>query len=178
MTIVGLGTIGMEVAKRAHAFGMRVTGVRRRLDQPSPAFCDRVFSPDQLDDALRGCDVLVLSAPAIPETDRLIDAKRLSLLNQGAFVVNVARGRIIDESELTLALQEKRLGGAVLDVFNREPLPATSPLWTLPNVIVTPHCSGIRGDHWDDAINLFIENLRRFLQGQPLLNLVDPRLGY
>lgn len=178
MTIVGLGTIGVEVAKRAHAFGMSVTAVRRRLDQPMPPFCGRVLGSDQLDDALRGCDVLVLSAPSIPETDRLIGARRLSMLNRGAIIVNAARGRIVDEMELIRALEDGRLGGAVLDVFDREPLPATNVLWTLPNVVITPHCSGVRGDHWDDAIGLFGENLRRFQHGQPLLNLVDTRAGY
>jgi phosphoglycerate dehydrogenase-like enzyme len=178
MTIVGLGTIGVEVSKRAHAFGMHVTAVRRRSDRPKPAFCDRVLGSDQLEDALRGCDVLVLSAPPIPETDRLISASRLALLKPGAIVVNVARGRIIDEAALIAALQDRRLGGAVLDVFDREPLPSASPLWTLPNVVITPHCSGVREDHWDDAINLFIENLARFRRGEELINLVDPRAGY
>jgi phosphoglycerate dehydrogenase-like enzyme len=178
MTIVGLGTIGVEVAKRAHAFGMRVTAVRRRSDRPKPEFCDRVFGADHLDDALRGCDVLVLAAPPLPETDRLISSPRLALLNEGAIVVNVARGRIIDEAALISGLQDGRLGGAVLDVFDREPLPAASPLWTLPNVVITPHCSGVREDHWIDAITLFGENLRRYRSGEPLINMVDPRAGY
>jgi phosphoglycerate dehydrogenase-like enzyme len=178
ITIVGLGTIGAEVGKRADAFGMRVTAVRRRSDQPKPAFCDRVLGSDQLDDALRGCDVLVLAAPPVPETDRLINAARLAMLNRRAVVVNVARGRIIDEAALIAALQDGRLGGAVLDVFDREPLPAASPLWALPNVVITPHCSGVREDHWDDAIDLFIDNLGRFQRGEPLTNLVDPRAGY
>jgi phosphoglycerate dehydrogenase-like enzyme len=178
MTIVGLGTIGLEVARRAHAFGMNVTAVRRRLDQPMPAFCDRVFGAEHLDDALPGCDILVLSAPAIPQTDRLIDAKRLSMLNRGAIVVNVARGRIVDEKEMSRALEDDRLGGAVLDVFDREPLPADSVLWNLPNVVITPHCSGVRGDHWDDSIDLFIDNLRRFQSGRPLRNVVDSQAGY
>jgi phosphoglycerate dehydrogenase-like enzyme len=178
MTIVGLGTIGVEVAKRAHAFGLRVTAVRRRHDQPKPDFCDRVLGTDQLDDALRGCDVLVLAAPAVPDTDRLISAARFALLNRGAVVINVARGRIVDQAALVQALQDGQLGGAILDVFDREPLPPASPLWDLPNVIITPHCSGIRRDHWDDAIDLFSENLRRFQRGEPLLNLVDTLAGY
>ncbi|HEY9229468.1 MAG TPA: NAD(P)-dependent oxidoreductase, partial [Gemmatimonadaceae bacterium] len=100
MTIVGLGTIGIEIAKRAHAFGMKVTGIRRRTNEPCPSFVERVLTPDQLDESLVGCDVLVLAAPAVAATHRLIGAERLALLNPGAMVVNVARGAIIDEAAL------------------------------------------------------------------------------
>jgi phosphoglycerate dehydrogenase-like enzyme len=178
MTILGLGTTGMEVARRAHAFGMRVTGIRRRPGQPRPPFVDRVFGPDQLDEALRECGVLVVSAPALPETDRLIDARRIALLNNGAIIANVARGNIVDERAMIEALASGQLGGAVLDVFDREPLDPASPLWTFPNVVITPHSSGFRPDHWDNVIALFGENLRRFQRGEPLLNLVDCSAGY
>src|SRR5688572_20785594 len=130
MTIVGLGSIGQEIARRAHAFGMKVTGVRRRVEQQKPAFVERVFGPDQLDESLRGCDVLVLAAPFLAQTDRLIGEARISLLNRGAIVVNVSRGQIIDEEAMTRALQSGHLGGAVLDVFEREPLDTSNPLWT------------------------------------------------
>jgi phosphoglycerate dehydrogenase-like enzyme len=178
MTIVGFGTIGQEVARRAHAFGMRVTAVRRRLDQPAPPFVDNIAGPDRLDDALRGCDVLVISAPFLPDTDRMIRAAQIALLNPGAIIVNVARGRIIEETALLAALQNGRLGGAVLDVFEREPLDPASPLWNLPNVVISPHCSGVRPDHWDEVIDLFSENLRRFQSGEPLLNMVNSEAGY
>jgi phosphoglycerate dehydrogenase-like enzyme len=178
MTIFGLGTIGMEVARRAAAFGVRVRGVRRRNDQPLPDFVERVFGPDQLDEALRSSDILVVSAPFLPETDRRIASEQLALLQRGAVVVNVARGQIVDEAALIAALQSGQLGGAVLDVFDREPLDTSSPLWTLSNVIVTPHCAGFREDHWDDVIDLFSENLRRFQSGRPLLNTVDLQTGY
>jgi phosphoglycerate dehydrogenase-like enzyme len=178
MTIVGLGTIGQEVARRAHAFGMRIIGVRRRVDQPKPPFVDRIAGPSELDDTLRGCDALVIAAPSITETDRLIGAERLAMLNHRAVVINVARGKIIDEAALIQALQNGHLGGAVLDVFEREPLDPASPLWTLPNVIISPHVSGVRPDHWDEVIDLFSENLQRFERGEPLLNLVDVRVGY
>jgi phosphoglycerate dehydrogenase-like enzyme len=178
MTIVGLGTTGQEVARRAHAFGMRVTGVRRRLDQPKPPFVDRIAGPGELDDTLRGCDVLVVAAPFIAETDRMIGAERLATLSHGAIVINVARGRILDEAALIAALQNGHLGGAVLDVFEQEPLNPDSPLWTLPNVIISPHVSGVRPDHWDEVIDLFSENLRRFQRGEELLNLVDVEAGY
>src|SRR2546427_3666354 len=178
MTIVGLGTIGHEVARRAHAFGMRVIGIRRRTDQPKPSFVDRIAGPDELESALRGCDVLVIAAPFSDQTDRLMSGERLAMLNRGAIVINVARGQIIDEAALISALESGHLGGAVLDVFRHEPLDPASPLWTLPNVIISPHVSGVRPDHWDEVIDLFLENLRRFEHGDPLLNLVDVRAGY
>jgi phosphoglycerate dehydrogenase-like enzyme len=178
MTIVGLGTIGREVAHRAHAFGMRVTAIRRKIAEAKPAFVEHIAGPEQLDDALRGCDVLVVSAPSIAETDRLINAGRLALLNRGAIVINVARGKIIDEAALIAALRNGHLGGAVLDVFEHEPLEPQNPLWTLPHVIISPHVSGVRPDHWNDVIDLFSENLQRFERGEPLLNAVDVHAGY
>jgi phosphoglycerate dehydrogenase-like enzyme len=178
MTIVGLGTIGLEIARRAHAFGMRVTGVRKRVDQPLPEFVDRVVGPQQLDDALKGCDVLVVSAPGVAETAGMIGAAELGLLNLGAIVVNVARAQIVDEPALLAGLGSGRLGGAVLDVFEREPLDAESPLWSIPNVVLTPHASGFRESHWDEVVDLFSENLRRFERGAVLLNPVDAHAGY
>jgi phosphoglycerate dehydrogenase-like enzyme len=178
MTILGFGTIGQEVARRAHAFGMRVTGIRRRLDQPLPPFVDRMMGGNQLDEALRGADVLVISAPFLQETDRMIRAEQLALMNPGAILINVARGKIVDEPALLDALHSGQLGGAVLDVFEREPLDAASPLWDLPNVIISPHSSGVRPDHWEEIIDLFSENLRRFQSGETLLNAVDCKAGY
>ena len=178
MTVVGLGTIGIEVAKRAHAFGMSVTGVRRRVDEPRPDFVDSVVGPDRLGDALTGCDVLVLSAPGVSSTNRMIGAEQLAMLNDGAVVVNVARGQVIDEAALRAALASGKLRGAVLDVFDREPLDADSPLWSMPNVVITPHTSGFRASHWDDVIELFTDTLRRFLVGEPLRNPVDAAAGY
>jgi phosphoglycerate dehydrogenase-like enzyme len=178
MTVLGFGTIGQEVARRAHAFGMRVTGIRRRTDQPVPAFVEAIVGPDRLTDVLAGADVLVVAAPSLPETDRLIGAQHLELLNHGAVVVNVARGRIIDEAALIAGLKSGRLGGAVLDVFDREPLDPASPLWTLPNVVISPHSAGVRQDHWEEVIDLFMDNLRRFREGRPLLNMVNCDAGY
>ena len=178
MTVVGLGTIGQEVARRAHAFGMHVMGVRRRLDQPVPSFVDSVVGTDRLHAALRDSDVLVIAAPFVSGTDRLIRAEQLALLNPGAIIINVARGRIIDEPALVAGLENGSLGGAVLDVFEREPLDPASPLWSLPNVIISPHSAGVRPDHWDDVIDLFSENLGRFKRGEPLLNMVNCDAGY
>ncbi|HTE46773.1 MAG TPA: D-2-hydroxyacid dehydrogenase [Gemmatimonadaceae bacterium] len=178
MTIVGLGTIGVEIARRANAFGMHVTGVRKHLDRETPPFVDRVVGPDHLDESLRGCDILVLSAPGVAATHHMIGAEQLALLNPGAIVVNVARGQIIDDEALRRGLETELLGGAVLDVFDREPLDASSPFWSLPNVVVTPHSSGFRTTHWDDVIALFGDNLRRFQRNEPLRNLVDLAAGY
>ena len=178
MTVVGLGTIGQEVARRANIFGMRVIGVRRRLDQPLPAFVENVVGPDRLHDALSGSDVLVIAAPFVSGTDRLIRAEQIALLNPGAIIINVARGRIIDEPALIAGLESGRLGGAVLDVFEREPLDPASPLWSLPNVVISPHSAGVRPDHWAEVIDLFSENLGRFDRGEPLLNLVNCDVGY
>jgi phosphoglycerate dehydrogenase-like enzyme len=178
MTIVGLGTIGMEVAKRAHAFGMTVTGVRRRTDRPRPSFVDRVVVPDRLADALAGCDVLVLAAPGVSATRGMIGAEQLAQLQPGAVIVNVARAQIVDETAMRRALESGQLGGAVLDVFEKEPLDASSPLWSRPNVLITPHSSGFRATHWDDVIELFSDNLRRYQHGEPLRNMVDTAVGY
>jgi len=178
MTILGLGTIGIEVAKRAHAFGMRVTGVRRSADRPKPDFVDRVLGTDRLAEGLAGCDILVVAAPFVTRTNRLIGAGQLALLNPGAILVNVARGQIVAEDAMVDSLRTGHLGGAVLDVFDREPLDPSSPLWSLANVVVSPHSSGFRASHWDDVIDLFSENLRRYQRGEPLLNPVDCSAGY
>jgi phosphoglycerate dehydrogenase-like enzyme len=178
MTIVGLGTIGIEVARRAHAFGMKVTGVRRRADQPRPSFVDRVVATTQLDDALAGCDIVVLSAPGVAATAGMIGAAQIDLLAPRAVIVNVARGAVVDEQAMIAALESGRLGGAVLDVFDREPLPADHPLWSTRNVVVTPHSSGFRASHWDEVVALFADNLRRYRLGDPLRNIVDPSAGY
>lgn len=178
MTVVGLGTIGIEVAKRAHAFGVHVTGVRRRTDEQRPPFVERIVGPDRLNEALTGSDIVVLSAPAVAATQRIIGGEQLALLSRGAILVNVARGHIVDESAMRRALETGQLGGAVLDVFEREPLESSSPLWSLPNVVITPHNSGFRASHWDDVIDLFSDNLRRFQSGDPLRNVVDTSAGY
>lgn len=178
MTIVGLGTIGMEVARRANAFGIHVTGVRRDISAPMPDFVDEVIAADQLDRALLNCDLLVLSAPGVNSTQRIVGAEQIARLNRGALLVNVARAAIVDDSAMRTALENGQLGGAVLDVFEQEPLDVNDGLWSMKNVIVTPHMAGLRQSHWDDVRDLFAENLRRFLRGDQLLNVVDTAAGY
>jgi phosphoglycerate dehydrogenase-like enzyme len=178
MGIIGLGTIGGAVARRAAALGMHVVGVRRRVDQGKPVGVEDVVGPDALDDVIASSDVLVLAAPWTGATDRLIDERAIARMKRGAIVINIARGQLVCETSLARALSEGRLCGAALDVFNDEPLPPSSPLWSAPNVIITPHTSGFRADHWDAAVDLFIEQLRRFIGGEPLLNPVDAEAGY
>jgi D-2-hydroxyacid dehydrogenase (NADP+) len=178
MGIVGLGTIGQAVATRAAALGMHVTGVRRRPENGKPAGVQEVLGPDRIDGLIASSDVLVLAAPWTPGTDRLLDERAFARMKRGSVLINVARGQLVDEAALAHALADGRLAGAALDVFNDEPLPETSPLWSLPNVIVTPHTSGFRADHWDAVIDLYSEQLRRFVAGQTLLNRVDTEAGY
>ena len=178
MGIVGLGSIGLEVAKIAAAFGMRVSGIRRRGGQPPPAGVDEVLLPDRLPDLLAGSDVVVLSVPQTPETRQMIGPRELGFVKRGAFLVNIARGKLVDDSAVIEALRDGRLGGAALDVFTREPLDADSPYWDLPNVIVTPHTSGAMRDYWTPLLALFSENLRRFERGEHLVNVVDKIAGY
>jgi phosphoglycerate dehydrogenase-like enzyme len=182
--IVGLGAIGGAVAARMAALGAIVTGIRRRAS-PAGASAPRtpdgvttVAAPDRLTALLPGADVVVLSAPHTRETRGLIGAAELAVMGPDAILVNVSRGQLVDEAALAAALQAGSIGGAALDVFNDEPLPADSPFWTLPNVLITPHTAGWRPDHWDAAVALFAGNLRRFESGEPLVNMVDKQAGY
>lgn len=176
--VVGLGAIGLEVARAAAGFGMRVSATRRNVDRPRPAFVDEVLPPERLSELLAVSDVIVLSAPLVPETRHLIGSSALSTAKRGALLINVGRGNLIDEEAVIAALKDGRLGGAALDVFAREPLDTASPFWDLPNVIITPHISGAMEDYWTPLVALFSENLRRFEHGQALLNVVDKRAGY
>jgi phosphoglycerate dehydrogenase-like enzyme len=180
LTIVGLGSIGIEVARLAAPLGMRVTAIRKHVDRPLPddIRIDEVAAPDRLRDLLPATDVLVLCAALTPETRQLIDRQALEAIKPGAFLINVGRGRMIDDDAVVEALRNGRLGGAAMDVFTREPLDPSSPYWDLPNVIVTPHMSGAMEDYWTPLVGLFAENLRRFESGRPLINVVDKEAGY
>src|SRR5206468_4675658 len=178
MGIIGLGAIGGEVARIAAPFGFVVSAIRRRVDQPRPAGIEEVWPPDRLLDLLAVSDVVVVAAPHTPETKRLIGRSEIAAMKHGAFLINVARGKLIDDAALVEALEDGRVGGAALDVFTTEPLDRESPYWDMPNVIVTPHTSGAMQDYWTPLVDLFAENLRRFESGRPLLNVVDKALGY
>jgi phosphoglycerate dehydrogenase-like enzyme len=177
MGIVGLGSIGSEVAVRAMAFGMEVVAVRRRPDRPGPPGVT-VLGPEGLPDLLVQSDVVVLAMPHTPETKQIIGRAELDRIRRGALLVNIARGKLIDDDAVVAALCDGRLGGAALDVFTREPLDPNSPYWDLPNVIVTPHTSGAMEDYWTPLVALFAENLRRFDRGDRLLNVADKSVGY
>ena len=178
MGIIGLGTLGQAIAARAKAFGMRVIGLRRNPDRDVPAGVDQIVARIDVDRMLEEADVVVLAAPWTPGTNQILNAAAIGKMKPGAVVINVARGQLLDESALEEALTSGRLGGAVLDVFTTEPLPPDSAFWSMPNVIITPHTSGFRTDHFEAVVNLFSENLRRFEGGGPLLNLVDMEAGY
>jgi phosphoglycerate dehydrogenase-like enzyme len=178
MGIVGLGTIGQAVAVRAAALGMHVAAVRRRPEQGATLGVSEVLGPAALPEMLASSDVVVLAAPWTTETDRVVGPREIDLMKPGAVVINVARGQLVDEAALADALRSGHLGGAALDVFSEEPLPDSSPFWSLPNVVVTPHTSGFRADHWDAVVDLFEEQIRRFEDGRPLLNPVDCTAGY
>lgn len=176
--LIGVGTIGSAIAARAKAFGMTVIAARRReSDDPLPHI-DAIFPLANLDTLLSRSDVIVIAAPLTPETHRLIGAPQLARMKRGAVLINVGRAKIIDEVALAEAIQSGHLGGASLDVYHREPLPPDDPLWTLPNVILTPHTSGFRQGHWDKVIDLFSENLRRYRNGEAVRFRVLPELGY
>ena len=174
--ILGLGTIGSSVARRAVAFGMRVVGTKRR-PAPIPGV-ERVVPPAEIDAVLREASVLAMTLPLTPATKAIIGARELALLPEGAFLVNIGRGGQIDEAALLAALRSGRLGGAGLDVFADEPLPADSPLWGAPRLMITPHVAGDFPGYMDRMIPVFCDNLKRYLAGQPLQHLVDPALGY
>jgi D-2-hydroxyacid dehydrogenase (NADP+) len=171
IAVLGLGPIGLEVARLAAAFGMHVTGFRRTPDGREPC-ATRPLA--ELDAHLPELDWLVLALPLTPDTERILDARRLALLPPGARVVNVGRGPLVDEAALIAALAEKRLAGAALDVFAIEPLPAESPLWRMPNVIVTPHSSGTSPGNHVRACEIFVDNVGRFARGEPLRNEIRP----
>lgn len=177
--VVGAGGIGQAIAERLACFGTRVTGIRRRPERGAPPGFARVVGPEALDAELPSADIVVLSAPATSETRALLDARRLALLPEGAIVVNVGRGTLLDEDALVAGLRSGRLRGAVLDVFTEEPLASDSPLWQLRQVVLTPHVSAVSPRRfWDRQLSLFLENWHHHVNGEPLRNLVDKRAGY
>ena len=176
--VVGLGAIGGACARRLAALGATVAAIRRRPAGARPEGVSAVFSPDALLAQLPAADVVVIAAPQTRHTRGLIGTAALEAMRTDAILVNVSRGRLVDEPALIDALRRGAIGGAGLDVFAHEPLDPASPLWDLPNVLITPHMSGFRPDHWDVMTDLFAENLRRYTRGEPLLNQVDKEAGY
>jgi phosphoglycerate dehydrogenase-like enzyme len=176
--VVGLGAIGSAVARAMLALGAEVRAIRRRAGRGGPDGISRVEGPDGLDRLLAWADIIVLTAAHTRETRGLIGARELSLMRRDALLVNVSRGRLVEQAALIDALSRGVIGGAALDVFEHEPLQPDSPLWHMSNAILTPHTSGFRADYWDAVTDLFAENLERFERGAALLNVVDVDLGY
>ncbi len=177
--IVGTGGIGGEAAARLSALGAECVGVRRHPERGAPPGFVRVVGPDALDAELAAADVVVLAAPLTQESRSLFGSERLRMLKRGAVLVNVSRGALLDEDALAAALREKRLRGAVLDVFREEPLPPESALWGLGSVLLTPHISPVSpGRFWPRALALFCDNWGRYARSEPLRNLVDKQSGY
>ena len=176
IVVYGMGSIGGEIARLASAVGMRVIGVRRRAT-PQPGV-SRVVPPERLSDVVGEADYLAIAAPLTAETKGAISRDVIARMKPTAWLLNIARGAIVDETALIDALREKRIAGAGLDVFVTEPLPPESPFWTLENVIMTPHRSGDSPRVEERTLALFGENLRRYKAGEPLLNRVDYTAGY
>ncbi len=177
--IVGLGSIGREVARLARAFGMRVLATRRSAKRVGRArYVDVMLPPDQLQRLLEESDFVVLALPLTPETNKFIGERELRTMKSTAYLINIARGDIVDEDALVRALNEHWIAGAGLDVFAIEPLPPDSRLWELPNVILSPHISGGMENYTVRATEVFCENLRRYLNGEKLLTMVDKKKGY
>jgi phosphoglycerate dehydrogenase-like enzyme len=174
--ILGVGVIGQKVARIAAALGMRVIGTRRRPG-PVPGV-ENVFPAERTDEVLEQSDYVLLLLPATPQTENFIDAGRLRRMKPGAWLLNFGRGQLIKDDDLVAAVQEKRIAGAVLDVYRQEPLPAEHPFWTTPGIIVLPHLGGPHPQRDKFVARLFVDNLARFLDGKPLREVVDRKLGY
>jgi phosphoglycerate dehydrogenase-like enzyme len=189
--IVGYGSIGREVARLLQPFGMTILAAKKNVMKPedegyTPAglgdpegkYFTRLYPIEALKGMLAECDHVVIALPHTPETHHLFDREMFDAMKPGAYLVNVARGGVIKDEDLVAALKNGKVAGAVLDVFDPEPLPADSPYWNLPNVIITPHISGVTADILDDVVELFAVNLKRYLEGQTLYNRVDLDKGY
>ena len=172
MGIIGLGDIGLEVAKRAKALGASVLAVKRTLTE-KPDCVDRLYTMEGLEEVLKAADYLVLALPNTSKTRGLINEERLRLMKQDALLINVGRGALIDQGALIRALSQGVIGGAALDVTEPEPLPKENPLWELPNVILTPHVSGLSPSNEKRRFHIFYQNLLRFLEAKPLQNQID-----
>jgi phosphoglycerate dehydrogenase-like enzyme len=177
LAILGAGPIGANLARLAAALGMQVRVLRRDPQRPVPG-AEAVWGPERLHELLGWADFVVLSVPLTAETRGLIGAAELRAMRSDAFLINIARGEVVDEEALARCLRAGGLAGAALDVFTEEPLPAGHPFWSLPNLVITPHISGYTPTYFDRMLEIFADNLERYLDGRPLVNVVDKTLGY
>jgi len=189
--IIGYGSIGQRLARLLHSFQVTILASKRDLLSPSgedfqvdgqgdpnAELVRRLYPSQAVRSMLKECDAVVVTVPLTAETKGLVGAQQLAALKPGAFLVDVSRGGVVDHDALVAALKKGQLAGAGLDVFAEEPLPADSPLWSLPNVIISPHVAGLSAHYMDRAFTLFKENLRRYLAGEQLLNRIDLDRGY
>lgn len=177
MLLIGVGAIGSYTAKLATAFGMDVIGIRRNPTQTDENV-SQMFGPEHLHDALPQADFVVLTIPLTPETEGLIGETEFKRMKPGAYIINIGRGRTIDQAALLKALKTGQIAGAGLDVTDPEPLPMYSQLWDVENVIITAHYAGLTPRYTERAMAIFLDNLERYVAGKPLRNVIDKRLGY
>lgn len=176
LVILGMGHVGMELAKRAQAFGMRVVGVKRT---PTPEmYADQVYGADRLDDALAEGDVVVSILPYTPATYHLIGSDKFARMKNDAIFMSFGRGDVVNEADLVTALKEGQIRAAILDVFENEPLSPESPLWAMENVYISPHMSALSNHYMERALDIIATNLDHYLAGEPLENMVDFLKGY
>jgi phosphoglycerate dehydrogenase-like enzyme len=180
MGVLGYGEIGRECALLAKGLGLSIHALRRNPAKSPDPLIDRTFAPDELAAMLAGIDVLLCAAPLTAETHHMLGEPEFAAMKPTALVINVGRGAIIDEAALIRALQRGTIAGAALDVFEHEPLPEDSPLWSLDNVLISPHCTDQtrNPDWWELSMQLFIDNFHRWRSGEPLNNVVDKQAGY
>lgn len=176
--IVGVGRIGSEIARKAKAFGMRVIATRRNLSKPKPEHVDDIIAINNLKTLLVESDFVVIAVPLTKETEGMIGEDELKSMKKTSYLINISRGKIVQEKKLIQALKEGWIAGAGLDTFEKEPLPQDSELWEMKNVIITPHVAGATPHYLERATNIFCENLKRFMRNEPLINVVDKTLGY
>jgi phosphoglycerate dehydrogenase-like enzyme len=175
--ILGLGIAGTALARKAKALGLRVIAIKRTAT-PKPDYVDELGTSEFLSQLLSESDFVVLLLASIPSTLKIIGEKELRLMKKSAYLINLTGGQAIEEKLLARALREKWIAGAALDAFARQPLPEDSELWALRNVIITPRIGGLTEQKWEPLLAIFVDNLKRFLAGEPLQNLVDKKLGY
>lgn len=177
MGLIGVGAIGEKTAEKAKGLNMRVLGLRKHPDHSSP-FVDEMFGPERLHELLSLSDWIVITAALTSETQGLIGKPEFDVMKSTSFIINIARGPIIQENAMIQALMDKKIAGAGLDVFETEPLPKDSPLWNMKNVVITPHSAGGTPKYMERLLDIFTQNLIRYQNGEPLINVVDKQLGY
>lgn len=175
--VVGLGSIGSAVAKRANGLEMRILAIDL-FPPEKPDYVERIEKPEKIHELLPEADFISICCPLTKDTYRMIGESEFHKMKPSAYLINIARGKIIDEAALIKALKEERIAGAGLDVFEEEPLPEDSELWNMPNVIITPHSAGVSPETGDRTFGIFCENLKRFVTGEPLINVVDKKAGF